>query len=314
MTVVAAFSADVTSGASPLTVTFSDDSTGNPDTWHWVFGDGFTSSEQNPVHEYTEDGTYTVSLKAWINTGITTRIPSESNREQRSGGEQIGMIPAHDAFISAPWIPTGLHENLYRVTKITSTKFLFSAARRTLTFDFSSDSGKIIILQAKYNTGLTASSVFTSSGGGSLPNPSGNIYTDWIDTSMSGGSSLVLDIQDGSGYVILSEPININDQNGWRIATDAFLGVKGIVHSFSSQDTETKIDFIGVGVDAPVAGFSGTPRKKQNSLNCQLTDESTNTPTSWSWKRRPSGIDAPYVEFSTDENPNEGFNITDPTP
>ncbi len=48
-----------------LTATFTDEST-DPDnditTWAWDFGDGSTSTEQNPVHTYAEAGTYTVSL------------------------------------------------------------------------------------------------------------------------------------------------------------------------------------------------------------------------------------------------------------
>ena len=31
-----------------------------PNAWHWDFGDGNTSSMQNPVHQYVSNGTYTV--------------------------------------------------------------------------------------------------------------------------------------------------------------------------------------------------------------------------------------------------------------
>ena len=31
-------------------------------SWHWNFGDGDTSNQQNPVHNYASEGTYTVSL------------------------------------------------------------------------------------------------------------------------------------------------------------------------------------------------------------------------------------------------------------
>jgi hypothetical protein len=46
-----------------LTVDFQDTSSG-PQTakWYWVFGDGSTSSEQNPSHTYSSSGTYTVRL------------------------------------------------------------------------------------------------------------------------------------------------------------------------------------------------------------------------------------------------------------
>jgi PKD repeat protein len=46
----------------PLTVQFTDLSLGNPTSWHWDFGDGRTSTEQNPTHTYASPGTYTVTL------------------------------------------------------------------------------------------------------------------------------------------------------------------------------------------------------------------------------------------------------------
>jgi len=61
---VAGFSATPTSGDAPLTVEFTDLSTNNPTEWSWDFGDGGTSTEQDPSHEYTAAGTYTVSLTA----------------------------------------------------------------------------------------------------------------------------------------------------------------------------------------------------------------------------------------------------------
>lgn len=45
-------------------VQFTDLSTNLPDTWAWNFGDGNTSTEQNPLHTYANTGNYTVSLTA----------------------------------------------------------------------------------------------------------------------------------------------------------------------------------------------------------------------------------------------------------
>jgi gliding motility-associated-like protein len=57
------FSADVTSGCPPsLLVHFTDLSTGNPVSWNWNFGNGNTSTLQNPTAVYTSPGTYSVSL------------------------------------------------------------------------------------------------------------------------------------------------------------------------------------------------------------------------------------------------------------
>ena len=49
----ASFSVTPTSGTAPLTVAFTDTSTGGPTSWAWDFGDGETATAQNPSHTYT---------------------------------------------------------------------------------------------------------------------------------------------------------------------------------------------------------------------------------------------------------------------
>ena len=72
VTPVADFSADTTSGSSPLTVKFTDTSSNYPTSWLWDFGDGVTSTEQNPTHTYTKPGNYTVTLTASNLAGSNT--------------------------------------------------------------------------------------------------------------------------------------------------------------------------------------------------------------------------------------------------
>jgi subtilisin family serine protease len=62
--VTANFSGTPTTGAAPLTVNFTDLSTGSPTSWSWNFGDGGTSTAQNPSHAYAAAGTYNVTLTA----------------------------------------------------------------------------------------------------------------------------------------------------------------------------------------------------------------------------------------------------------
>lgn len=66
---VANFTATPTSGVAPLSVAFTDTSTNSPDAWNWTFGDGGTSTLQNPTHIYASAGTYDVSLQAFNNGG-----------------------------------------------------------------------------------------------------------------------------------------------------------------------------------------------------------------------------------------------------
>jgi len=57
---VASFAASPTSGAAPLNVSFTDTSSGSVTGWAWVFGDGNTSTNQNPSDLYVNPGVYTV--------------------------------------------------------------------------------------------------------------------------------------------------------------------------------------------------------------------------------------------------------------
>lgn len=57
------FTASKTTGGAPLSVNFySSNGGGSVTSWLWNFGDGTTSTLQNPVHKYMKKGTYTVSL------------------------------------------------------------------------------------------------------------------------------------------------------------------------------------------------------------------------------------------------------------
>jgi PKD repeat protein len=77
-TPVAAFTAAPTSGTAPLTVQFTDQSTGSPTTWEWSFGDGSAGSAQSPSHTYQTAGTYTVTLTATNSEGSSTNSATQT--------------------------------------------------------------------------------------------------------------------------------------------------------------------------------------------------------------------------------------------
>ncbi|WP_462158905.1 PKD domain-containing protein [Pseudoalteromonas sp. GB56] len=67
-------SAQFDTDVSGLTVNFTDlsaDANGTIESWLWDFGDGATSSEQNPQHSYQANGTYSVSLTVTDNDNAT---------------------------------------------------------------------------------------------------------------------------------------------------------------------------------------------------------------------------------------------------
>ena len=74
---IADFSATPLTGAAPLTVVFTDESTNSPVSWQWNFGDGEGSTEQNPTHIYTTAGVYTVFLEATTLGG--SRVIQQNN-------------------------------------------------------------------------------------------------------------------------------------------------------------------------------------------------------------------------------------------
>lgn len=59
---VADFVADPTEGPLGISVQFVDKSKGGVSAWLWDFGDGATSTEKNPVHQYNKNGKFTVKL------------------------------------------------------------------------------------------------------------------------------------------------------------------------------------------------------------------------------------------------------------
>ncbi|TRZ49367.1 MAG: PKD domain-containing protein [Dehalococcoidia bacterium] len=68
--ITAEFSASTEEGFQPLGVEFIDESIGAITSWLWDFGDGQTSTVQNPSHVYSNPGWYTVKLT--VTDGLTT--------------------------------------------------------------------------------------------------------------------------------------------------------------------------------------------------------------------------------------------------
>jgi len=99
------------SGGQPVTVSFADKSRGSPTSWAWTFGDGTTSTQQNPSHTYNDVGTYTVSLT--VSDGTDSHTVTYANMvevvESSGGGDWQDQVPPDywDFLIRYPQ-PTGV--------------------------------------------------------------------------------------------------------------------------------------------------------------------------------------------------------------
>jgi len=104
-----------TSGTAPLNVTFNDLTIGGKTGWNWTFGDGNYSNIQNPVHNYTTNGQYTVTLVVangsysnyttkvgYINVGIGTNFVNANYTATPTSGDYPLTVQFYDTSVCSP--------------------------------------------------------------------------------------------------------------------------------------------------------------------------------------------------------------------
>src|SRR5262249_40407107 len=123
---IANFSANPTSGAWPLTVLFSDNSTGTITNWFWDFGDNSTTNSTggNLQHTYPAAGTITVKLTVSgpVGTNVLTRAnyivvtnpPPVSLSISRSGNQL--QLSWADGILQTSGNPAGPYTNVPAAT------------------------------------------------------------------------------------------------------------------------------------------------------------------------------------------------------
>jgi PKD repeat protein len=106
----AATTASPTTGNAPLAVSFTGSATGGtaPYSYSWNFGDGATSTTQNPSHTYTAAGTYTATLTVTdsaspantATSSVTVTVSAVGNplAASASASPTSGQVPVNVAF------------------------------------------------------------------------------------------------------------------------------------------------------------------------------------------------------------------------
>lgn len=308
--IVADFTATPTSGTAPLTVQFTDTSTGSPTMWAWDFGDGTTEGMiANPSHTYQNAGTYTVKLTASSATGGS----STKTKEGYITVTQSGGIVAN--FTAAPTSGTAP-----LTVQFTDTS---TGGPTMWSWDFGDGTTEGMLANPShtyqnagtYTVKLTASS---ATGGSSTKiregyitvSPSGSgptaaftvdkrsgpkpLTVQFTDQSTGGPTMWAWDFGDGGTSMVASPSYTYQEAGVYTVSLTA--------SNTAGSDTKTEKDYISVTGDIPppVAMFEATPLSGSAPLTVQFTDLSIGPPTSYAWDFGDGGT-------STEANPSHVY-------
>ncbi len=278
---VASFDALYSYNMVPAVVTFRDHSTGTtPLTYAWEFGDGATSTEQNPKHTYIRKGLYTVRLTVTNFYGTST--------ETKLNYISIGMIP-NAAFTGVP--TTGNAPLTVEFTDRTS------GYPTSWNWNFGDGQGSIqqnpvhtYWAGGDYSVTLTASNEYGSSSDTKqyyihvMPPLSAKFIADpkagiaplvvkFTDTSTGSPESWVWDFGDGSTSTGNPNPVH-------AFMTPGAFRVKLTVTRGMNEDSTTQTIIVG-GV--PSVDFVADSTTVPVNTAVHFTDKTINSPTAWSW-------------------------------
>ncbi len=285
---VAGFTANSTSGKSPLAITFTDTSTNFPTSWNWTFGDGALSQEQNPVHIYSATGTYTVSLSVANPDGSDTAV-------------KTGFIST-----SAPALPVAdFTANTTSGNAPLVVAFTDSSTGQPTTWYWDFGDGKNSSVQNPVHPYISTGTYSVTL---AVTNPDGSntrTRTNYITVTALTGPTANFTAQPTYGKTPLKVTFNdISTGNPaqwfWIFGDGTNSTVQNPVHTYTANgkytvsltatnaggsNTKTRTEYIIVSCSAnpPVAKFVAAPTCGTAPLNVKFNDTSTGSPTSWYW-------------------------------
>lgn len=187
-TLSSAFSASVTMTSAGAPITFTDQSTGNPASWSWTFGDGTNSTAQNPVKSYAGAGIYTVSLTVTNPVGTSSASDYITVLEYRAETAMaVGVDNSGYAYVAGAinrFYDFNTMATLPVADGIGSYSAYMSYAAGGVSMKFGSSVAPFISPVPSLDAGGTMSSI-TGSQTGSAPVPPRELFRlyPWIDGS-----------------------------------------------------------------------------------------------------------------------------------
>ncbi len=265
----------------PMNVKFVDLSTQQPTSWQWDFGDGQTSTEQNPTHAYMKEATYTVTLTAKNQFAQDTKVMKDLIT--------VGKGPAVDFTTDKTTVGVGRIVTFTDLSANSPTNWVWEFGDGGLGTGSKPD--HVYQKTGVYDVTLTASnpSITNSRTKNQYITVLNIPRADFAADKTRGGAPMNVQFIDQS----IGEPTSWN----WDFGDGAKSTEKNPTHTYTSlgsyavsltvsnangQDTTSKAGFI-VTTLAPVANFKVDQRIGKAPFIVQFKDLSTNNPVTWSW-------------------------------
>jgi PKD repeat protein len=268
------------SPASPVTGTaiqFTDTSTNSPTSWQWHFGDGTTSTAQNPRHTYGTSMAYNVTLGATNNSGTLTTSQVVTVLASSTLSTSFTFSPVSPAASQAVQFtdtstgsPTSWQWNFGdgSTSTVQNPSHAFAtAASYTVTLTATNSSGS----QGVSHT-VTVVPALTASFTFSPASPAAGQVLQFTDTSTGSPTSWQWNFGDGSTSTVQNPTHTFATAASYTVTLTATnsSGSQGVSHTVTV-------------VPALTASFTFSPASPVVGQAIQFTDTSTGSPTSWQW-------------------------------
>lgn len=274
--------------------TFNNTTSGGATSYAWNFGDGGTSSLENPTHTYAGDGTYTVTLTATNACGtststesvVITSLPQANFSAISTSGCAPFTVQFNDQSSSnaTSWAWSFPGGNPSSSTQQNPSVTYSAAGTYTVSLTVENALGENTLTQSNYITvGTVPTAGFTNTT---------NLLTANFNNNSSNASSYSWDFGDGNSS-INDNPSHTYDEDGTYTVTLTATNNCGAV---TATQTVTVASM-------PTAGFSANITSGCAPFIVQFSNESSENATTFQWTF-PGGTPA----SSSAENPSVTYN------
>ena len=263
-----------------LAFQFTDTSTGGtPTSWAWTFGDGGTSSNQNPIHAYSAAGPENVTLHATNLSGtgsitipITVNpipVPVSNFTFAQVGGTQT--VNFTDTSTNSPTSWAWDFGDSSTSTSQSPSHIYANPGPYTVTLT-ASNAGGPSVSPASQSITVTAPLPVPVASFTSLQTP-GTLGVAFTDTSSNTPTSWSWTFGDGSPLSTVQNPSHAYSAPGNYSVT---------LTATNASGPSTPLT-VGISVVIPVPASSYTFVQTPGTNTVTFTDTSTNSPNSWAW-------------------------------